>query len=80
MGIFGGGDDDAAQESAELMNEQIRQNQAELEAKRQKLYEETLDIIKGQGQQVWQADRSAKAPARSPTNGKMPFFGDKFRL
>lgn len=60
MGLFGG-DDDPNQRTNDLMEQQIRENQAELEAKRQNLYREKLDIIKGQGAQTWQADRNQGA-------------------
>jgi hypothetical protein len=51
MGFFGGDDDQS--ESERLMQEQIQQNKEELELKRKNLYEERLEIIKGQGGQSW---------------------------
>lgn len=51
MGLFGG--DDEPSRSEQLADQQIKQNQAELESKRQNLYTERLDIIKSQGGQSW---------------------------
>lgn len=57
MGFFGGGGNsgasDAQRRSDELINQQFRQNQAEIETKKKNLYQERLDIIKSQGGQVW---------------------------
>ncbi len=63
MGFFG--DDSGQSEASTLMDEQIRANQAELETKRQNLYSERLDIIKGQGNEVW-------SPTRPSITGKRP--------
>ncbi|HWI50129.1 MAG TPA: hypothetical protein VNU45_18110 [Rummeliibacillus sp.] len=56
MGFFGGGDSgasEAQQRSDELINQQFRQNQAEIEAKKKNLFQERLDIIKSQSGQSW---------------------------
>jgi hypothetical protein len=73
-------DNQEISESEALMNEQIRNNKVELEAKKQSLFQTRLDIIKGQGGQLWHADRSA--PARGQGQGydlgnppKIPLFG-----
>lgn len=52
MGLFGG-DDNPNQQANDLASQQIQQNQAEIENKRQSLYRERLDIVKGQGLQTW---------------------------
>jgi hypothetical protein len=67
MGIFG--NDDSSEESpqAEAINEQIRTNAAELETKKQNLYQTRLDIIKGEGAQTWTPNTNSLVPPRSPT-------------
>lgn len=57
MGMFG---DDGA--SNDAFDQQIALNQQELEAKRQNLYKTRLEIIKSQGGESWQADKSAPEP------------------
>jgi len=59
MGFFGGGGDTGGQQSKsdELIDQQFKHNQAELEQKRKNLYQERLDIIKGQGGQTWTPKR-----------------------
>lgn len=59
MGFFGG--DDEPSRGEQLAQQQIELTQQELEAKRTKLYQEKLDIIKGQGAQRWAPDRSGSA-------------------
>jgi hypothetical protein len=74
MGLFGGGDDEPSR-GEQLAQQQMELNQQELESKRAKLYQEKLDIIKGQGGQTWQADRSAPAGASQPNKGRgTPFI------
>lgn len=61
MGLFGGGGNSGAQQPSEtdlLIEQQFKQNQAEMENKRKSLYQERLDIIKSQGGQVWTPRRS----------------------
>jgi hypothetical protein len=55
MGFFRGGGNSGSQrsETDALIDQQFKQNQAEIEQKRKRLYEERLDIIKSQGGQVW---------------------------
>lgn len=60
MGLFGG--DDEPSQAEQMMEQEIRDNKAELEAKRQNLYQEKLDIIKGQGAEQWSPDRTRGAP------------------
>jgi hypothetical protein len=62
MGFFGGGGNSGAQESNqnnsnELITQQFKQNQAEIEAKKKSLYQERLNIIKSQGGQNWHPKR-----------------------
>lgn len=63
MGIFGGGGDDndnSSQDAAnKLMQEQIDQNNAELEQKRQDLVQQRMAIVKSQGAETWTPDRNA---------------------
>jgi len=61
---FLGGDNEQTPGSA-LADEQIRQNQAELELKKQSLYEQRLGIIKGQGGEQWHANRDSGQVARN---------------
>lgn len=79
MGFFGG-DDNPNQETNDLMNQQIRQNQAELESKRQNLYSEKLDIIKGTGGETWQPNRSAGVSASGNPAGGNAWFPGGFRF
>ncbi len=53
MGLFGGSDDDTNDRAQALQEEQIETNRAELENKRQSLFQTRLDIIKSQGAQQW---------------------------
>jgi hypothetical protein len=62
MGFFGGGGNSGGQESpqdnsSELISQQFKQNQAEIEAKKKSLYEERINIIKSQGGQNWHSKR-----------------------
>ena len=51
MGI---GSEDTTQEAAqEVINAQLAENKAELERKKENLYQTRLDIIKGQGGENW---------------------------
>jgi len=61
MGLFGGDDNDnPAQDRAnQLVEEQINQNKAELEQKRQSLVSQRMNIIKSQGAETWSPDRGA---------------------
>ncbi len=62
MGFFGGGGNSGGQDSEqstsnELISNQFRKNQAEIEAKKKSLYEERLNIIKSQSGQNWHPKR-----------------------
>lgn len=62
MGFFGGGGNSGAQdsersESDALIDQQFKQNQADIETKKRSLYQERLDIIKSQGGQQWTPKR-----------------------
>ncbi len=62
MGFFGGGGNSGAQDSGRtesdmLIEQQFKQNQADIQEKKQSLYQERLDIIKSQGKQVWTPKR-----------------------
>jgi hypothetical protein len=52
---------DSTSESEEILNEQLRDNKAELERKKQSLYETRLDIIKSQGAQSWSPNYAPRA-------------------
>lgn len=56
MGLFGGGGDSG---SNDAMNQEIANNEAELNTKKQNLYDTRLSIIKSQGQQTWTPDKNA---------------------
>ncbi len=62
MGFFGGGGNSGAQDtqraqSDALVDQQFKQNQADIETKKRNLYQERLDIIKSQGGQNWTPKR-----------------------
>ena len=57
MGFFGGDETDHSGEDA--INRQNALNEQELEAKRQNLFKQRLDIIKSQGAQQFTPDRTA---------------------
>lgn len=57
MGFFGSSDN--SDRAADLAQQQIELQQAELEQKRQNLYKTKLDIIKGQGAQSFVPDKTA---------------------
>lgn len=50
-------DNDEQSAASDLENAQLRQNQAELEQKKQSLFQTRLDIIKGEGGQAWTPSR-----------------------
>jgi|GEM_PF-5580117 hypothetical protein len=82
MGFFGGDNDndDGQSQADQLASEQLSMNKAELEAKKQSLYQTRLDIIKGEGRQVWTPDYNAKAPVAKETRlpAGFPFGGRGF--
>lgn len=55
MGFFGSDNDQSAEEdkSTLLLNDQIQQNSAEIERKRQDLFRQRIDIIKSGGRENW---------------------------
>lgn len=59
--------DDNSQDNrgSQLIEEQINTNKAELEAKRQNLYQTRMDIIKGQGAENWNAGSIAGGSSRA---------------
>lgn len=69
MGFLGGDNSQAE----DLANQQLALNKAELEAKKQNLYQTRLDIIKGQGGEIWTPDRNKRAPTKG-----FPFAGRGF--
>ena len=78
MGFLGG--DSEPSNGERLIDEELANSKAEMEAKKQSLYATRLDIIKGQGSEQWSADRTSAAPTRSNTGkarGNLPFgLGD----
>lgn len=68
---FLGGDNDPNSGTNDLLDEELKFNKSELEAKKQSLYQTRLDIIKGQGQQVWTPDRTSHAP--KPMGDSLPY-------
>lgn len=82
MGFLGGDNDNGNDRGSQLLDEQLRLNQAELEAKRQNLFQTRLDIIKGQGAESWTPDYNKRAPI--PKDGGLPpnfsFGGRKFNM
>ena len=55
MGFFKSGGNSGAQrsESDALIDQQFRQDQADIEQKKKRLTEQRLEIIKSQGGQIW---------------------------
>ena len=72
MGFLGGNNDSEADRLAE---EELRANKANLETKKQSLYQSRLDIIKGQGEQTWTANREPKKPPKEKRSPYAPFKG-----
>lgn len=68
MGLFSDGNSGAQEpsETDKLIQKQYAENQAEIERKKKDLYQQRLDIIKGQGGQSW-------TPNREPPNKKPSF-------
>ena len=81
MGFFGGDNDREPSEAETLAQEQLETNKAELEAKKQSLYQSRLDIIKGQGKEQWTPDMNKRAPVKTSEGGmkkiKLPKPWDK---
>jgi hypothetical protein len=71
MGFFGGDNDREPSEAETLAQEQLETNKAELEAKKQSLYQSRLDIIKGQGKEQWTPDMNKRAPVKTSNMGGM---------
>ncbi len=70
MGFFGGGGNSGAQnESNQLIDQQFKQNQADIEERRRKLYADRLDIVHGQAGQTWKPKREAPN-LTNPKNGR----------
>lgn len=59
MGFFSGGGNSGYQqsESDRLVDEQFRQNQADIEHRRRNLQEERISIIKSQAGQQWHPNK-----------------------
>ena len=81
MGIFGGDASDEQQEANRLVQEQLQSSAADIEAKRQSLYQTRLDIIKGSGGQSFVPDRTVSASSRAggSKNNKNNGLPDVFR-
>lgn len=75
MGFLGG--DNEPSRAEEIADEELRANQAELETKKQNLYQTRLDIIKGQGAENWTPDYN-KTASRQP-GFNFSGFGGVFR-
>ncbi len=60
-GLFGGGGkaDNDQDQANQLAQEQINQNNADLEEKRQSLVDQRISIIKSEGAPNWVANRSS---------------------
>jgi hypothetical protein len=74
MGFLGG--DNEPSRGEQLADEQLQMNKAELEAKKESLYQTRLDIIKGQGAQQWEPDKNKRAPVKK--GASFPFGGSGF--
>lgn len=79
MGFLGG--DNEPSRGEQIADEQLQENKAELEAKKQSLYQTRLDIIKGQGSQTWEPNKSSGAPRKGnnrSAGNQFPFGGNGF--
>jgi|HubBroStandDraft_1064217.scaffolds.fasta_scaffold412131_1 hypothetical protein len=79
MGFLGG--DNEPSRGEEIADQQLQENKAELEAKKQSLYQTRLDIIKGQGSQSWEPNKSAgitKKVNKRSAGAQFPFGGNGF--
>lgn len=65
MGFFDKDDSGASSEANSLIDQQFKQNQAELKQKRDAIFQQRIDIIKSQGQQNW----GSGMPASSSSGG-----------
>lgn len=52
MGLFSGADD-PNNSANDLIEQQMRENEIQIEEKRRNLYQTRLDVIKAQGAQTW---------------------------
>lgn len=80
MGLFGGNDDNGGNDrSNQLLDEQLTQNKAELEQKRQSLVDQRMAIVKSQGGEVWAPDRNAAYTGKDAATPKMKPDGGWFK-
>ena len=71
--------DNSAELQDAMMNQQIQENEAELEQKRDALYQQRLEIIRGQGGQSWSpAINSPNDRVRDRENAKREQALDEF--
>jgi hypothetical protein len=87
MGFLNSSDDDNNNEQDEgnrLLDQQLKTNQAELEAKKQSLFQTRLDIIKGQGAEDWGKGQKPSGTLIGkqinnglPNGSTVPFTGSK---
>lgn len=68
MGFLSGGGGGDSRADSEI-DQQITQNKAELDAKKQSLYQTRLDIIKGQGTQSFNPTITGAPAAATPAMG-----------
>ncbi len=72
MGFLGGDNDNEPTRADELVQEQLESNKAEIESKRNRLYQARLGIIKGQGTQQWTPQKETPGMATGRINpGKL---------
>lgn len=69
---FGTDDSDSTNTSNAVADQQLRDNQVALDAKKQSLFQTRLDIIKSEGGQQWTANRSGGAVLTSGMNNGKP--------
>lgn len=65
--------EEAQKEQQALLQEQIDQQNAEIEQKRQAVFDQRINIIRSQGAPVWSPGKGAGAQSPVPALGKTSF-------
>jgi hypothetical protein len=63
--------EEAQKEQQELLQQQIDQNNAEIEQKRQSVFDQRINIIKSQGAPTWTPGKPSVTPQTTLPSGKV---------
>lgn len=63
--------EESQKEQQALLQEQIDQSNAEIEQKRQAIFDERINIIRSQGAPVWSPGKTGTTPGVTPLPGKV---------